>query len=77
MEIFYFTYSISLIAGQILTSSGVPESGILSSADSPYRFILYSALIIAFVYLLVMSQTRRLIKTRRLLKEKEQARQLT
>jgi serine phosphatase RsbU (regulator of sigma subunit) len=41
--------------------------------SSPYRFILYSALLLAFVYLVVMSQTRRLIKTRKLLKDKEQA----
>lgn len=49
------------------------ENSAIDSVASPYRFILYSALLIAFVYLLVMSQTRRLIKTRRLLKEKEEA----
>lgn len=40
---------------------------------SPYRFILYGSLVLAIVYLIVMSQTRRLYKTRKLLKEKEQA----
>jgi serine phosphatase RsbU (regulator of sigma subunit) len=49
------------------------ENPAIDLVASPYRFILYSALLIAFVYLLVMSQTRRLIKTRRLLKEKEEA----
>jgi len=50
-----------------------PEGSIIAVSPSPYRFILYGAMVIAFVYLIVMSQTRRLIKTRRLLKEKEQA----
>jgi serine phosphatase RsbU (regulator of sigma subunit) len=66
MGLLYLTYNYSLVADHVLTSN----------TDSPYRFILYGALIIAFVYLLVMSQNRRLIKTRRLLKEKEQALEL-
>jgi serine phosphatase RsbU (regulator of sigma subunit) len=49
------------------------ENPATDSVASPYRFFLYSALLIAFVYLFVLSQTRRLIKTRRLLKEKEAA----
>jgi serine phosphatase RsbU (regulator of sigma subunit) len=53
--------------------AGIQDNPATVSVASPYRFILYSALLIAFVYLFVMSQTRRLIKTRRLLKEKEQA----
>jgi serine phosphatase RsbU (regulator of sigma subunit) len=73
MEITYLAYSYTLIIESVLTRSGVSEGSLVTSTTSPYRFILYSALIIAFVYLLVMSQTRRLIKTRRLLKEKEQA----
>jgi serine phosphatase RsbU (regulator of sigma subunit) len=44
---------------------------IIDSTAFPYRYILYGVLIIAFVYLLAMSQTRRLFKTRKLLKEKE------
>lgn len=66
MGLLYLTYNYSLITGRVL----------ISNTDSPYRFILYGALIIAFVYLLIMSQTRRLIKTRKLLKEKEQALEL-
>jgi len=49
------------------------EENLIFSSSSPFRFILYGALIIAFVCLLVMSQTRRLIKARKLLKEKEKA----
>lgn len=54
----------------------VSEIALLNQADSPYRFILYSSLVIALVYLIVRLQTRRLIKTNRLLKEKEQALEL-
>jgi serine phosphatase RsbU (regulator of sigma subunit) len=54
-------------------SSGFQETLEKNVLDTPYRFILYSALLIAFVYLVVMSQTRSLIKMRRLLREKEQA----
>ncbi len=41
--------------------------------QSPYRFILYGILFIAFVFFIVLMQTRILIRTRRHLKEKEQA----
>jgi serine phosphatase RsbU (regulator of sigma subunit) len=69
MGIFSITYSYSIIFDGV-TISGEP---ILKAADSPYRFILYSTIVVAFVYFLVMSQTRRLIKTKRLLKEKGHA----
>lgn len=73
MGILYLTYSYALIIDGVLTPDGVSDGSIINSTASPYRFILYSALVIAFVYLLVMSQTRRLIKTRKLLREKEKA----
>jgi serine phosphatase RsbU (regulator of sigma subunit) len=38
---------------------------------SPYRYMLYSALVIGLVYLFVMSQAKSLVKTKKLLKEKE------
>jgi serine phosphatase RsbU (regulator of sigma subunit) len=41
--------------------------------DTLYHYILYSVLVISFVYFLVRSQTRNLIKTRKALEEKEQA----
>ena len=73
MWILYLTYNYAFIFDGGLAPDGVSDGSLINSTASPYRFILYSALVIAFVYLLVMSQTRRLIKTRRLLKEKEQA----
>jgi serine phosphatase RsbU (regulator of sigma subunit) len=69
----YITYRYALIIGGVLTPDGVSDGSIINSPASPSRFIFYSALVIAFVYLLVISQTRSLIKTRKLLKEKEQA----
>ena len=41
--------------------------------NSPYHLIFYSVLVISLVYFLVKSQTRNLIRTKRLLKEKEEA----
>lgn len=41
--------------------------------QSPYRFVLYGILFLAFVFFIVLMQTRILIRTRRHLKEKEQA----
>ena len=57
----------------VLLPANIPEVDLPGSSGSPYRFILYGALVIAFVILLVRSQTVMLIKTRKLLKEKEQA----
>ena len=73
MVLLLLTYSYEFIIGGILTPDDISDGSIINSPDSPYRFILYSALVIAFVYLFVMSQTRRLIRTSKLLKEKEQA----
>lgn len=44
-----------------------------SDSDIPYLYFLYAVLAIAFVYLLVTSQTRMLFKTKKLLKEKDLA----
>lgn len=68
--IYYYRMILFLYVSLPLVIQETFESSTLSS---PYRFILYSALLIAFVYLVVMAQSRSLIKTRRLLKEKEQA----
>jgi serine phosphatase RsbU (regulator of sigma subunit) len=73
MGILYLTYSYALIIEGVLIPDGFSDGDIINSSTSPYRFILYSALVIAFVYLLIMSQTRRLIKIRKVLREKEQA----
>jgi serine phosphatase RsbU (regulator of sigma subunit) len=73
MGLLYLTYSIIFVISGILTPDRVSGENIINSVASPYRFILYGAIILAVVYLLVMSQTRSLIKTRKLLKEKELA----
>jgi serine phosphatase RsbU (regulator of sigma subunit) len=73
MGLLYSIYLSALIIRGVSSGSVVLDSVAIGSSASPYRFILYSAILIAFVYLLVMLQTRRLIETRRLLKEKEQA----
>jgi len=44
-----------------------------ASADSPFRAIIYGVLLVSFIFLLVLIQTRTLVKTRKLLREKEQA----
>ena len=66
-------YYEALNTFSVLLPANIPEVNLTGSLASPYRFILYGALIIAFVILLVRSQTVMLIKTRKLLKEKEQA----
>lgn len=73
MGILYFTYNYALIIEGVLTQTRATDGSIINSTASPYRFIFYSVLVIAIAYLLVMSQTRRLIKTGKLLKEKEEA----
>jgi serine phosphatase RsbU (regulator of sigma subunit) len=73
MKGYLLTYSfIFFVTGELFPAL-ISEENLVISAASPYRFILYGVLLIAFVYLLVMSQTGRLIKARKLLKEKEQA----
>lgn len=66
-------YYIQIVISSGLLKADPQENLTIYPADSPYRFILYSALVLALVYFIVMSQTRRLIKTGKLLKEKEQA----
>lgn len=74
MGLYLITYSYNSFCGFDLISAFLPDvSAISTSVTSPFRFILYGALVIALVYWLVKSQTRMLIKTKKLLKEKEQA----
>jgi serine phosphatase RsbU (regulator of sigma subunit) len=47
--------------------------GLTDSASSPFQFIFYGILLVSVVFFLVMSQTKILVKTRRLLREKEQS----
>jgi len=72
MALYFFTYySILLDANLIL--AGLPGGSFKDLVVSPSLFIFYGALIIALAYLLVKLQTGMLIKTKKLLKEKEQA----
>lgn len=73
MGLLIFTYNyLQLIHSRLFTvwSSIVAP---VNSGDSPFRFILYGAIVLALVYFLVMSQTGNLIKAKKLLKDKEQA----
>ena len=69
---FTYNYFNLLIFNRLFTVI-LQENTAINVHGSPYRYILYSVLLIAFVYLLVMSQTKNLNKTRKLLKEKNQA----
>jgi serine phosphatase RsbU (regulator of sigma subunit) len=71
MHLISVTYCSGNFINYIFCLVSGPAGNILTSETSPYRYILFGAVIIAFVYLAVRSQTRRLIITRRLLKEKE------
>ena len=66
------------VFGHFLVFSGTITQPVLdvlfsgiSDYATPYHLILYSALAISLVYFIVKSQTRGLIKTKKLLKEKE------
>jgi serine phosphatase RsbU (regulator of sigma subunit) len=73
MGLIYIIYTYTHILHCVSIQNGLSDVNTVTTASSPYRFILYSALVIAFSYVLVMSQTRRLIKTSKLLKEKGEA----
>lgn len=67
MEVMYFIY-LSLINSVITFNSDITNLPIVS-----YHFILYGSIIISIILLFILSQTRILVKTRKLLREKEQA----
>ncbi|MCX6301847.1 MAG: SpoIIE family protein phosphatase [Bacteroidia bacterium] len=66
-----YCYVLLLITGRFLNFLPAADSAVARSS-SILVYILYGALLILIVYLIVMFQTRSLIKTRKLLKEKEQ-----
>jgi serine phosphatase RsbU (regulator of sigma subunit) len=76
MGLLYLTYSYSIFIVRVLTQALISEQNLINLAAFPYMPVLYIAVIIAFIYLFVMSQTKRLTATRKLLKEKEQALEL-
>jgi len=73
MEVIYLTYLYLGDTGGSMAMNRVDDPGMADPLSSPYRFILYSALIFSFLYLLVMFQARKLSRIRKLLKEKEEA----
>jgi serine phosphatase RsbU (regulator of sigma subunit) len=73
MELVIFTYHgvIFFLIDRILAF--VQVESVSDPGSFSYRFIIYCAIAVLIIYFLFLSQTRNLIKTRRLLREKEQA----
>jgi serine phosphatase RsbU (regulator of sigma subunit) len=69
----YLSYFHIFIIIRIITINRISVGGLTDSAYSPFQFIFYGVLLVSVVFFLVMSQTKILVKTRRLLREKEQA----
>jgi serine phosphatase RsbU (regulator of sigma subunit) len=66
-----FSIHINILSGTvILVRENAP---LLPAWDSPYHLILYAAVIISITWFLIRSQTRILIRTKKLLSEKEKA----
>jgi serine phosphatase RsbU (regulator of sigma subunit) len=73
MGLLYLTYLNLYIDHSLITADNVFLESISSSPASPFHLILYSIVVISIILLLAILQTRTLIKTRKLLREKEQA----
>ncbi len=73
MEFMYLSYFHIFIINRIITINRIVIGGLTDSASSPFQFIFYGILLVSVVFFLVMSQTKILVKTRRLLREKEQS----
>lgn len=69
---FLFTYCYSAVINALM-QEGIPGPLALNSPVWTYRYIFYVLLFLAAVLFLVRLQSSRLIKTKKLLKEKEQA----
>jgi serine phosphatase RsbU (regulator of sigma subunit) len=65
------SFNIEILAGIFIFIKG--NAAIPPAWNSPFHFVLYSAVIIAVTWFMIRSQTKSLIRTKRLLKEKEQA----
>jgi len=70
---------LSYICCHILLSNGgeylnglPPENSAIGPSPTIFHYFLYGLLLVLVIYLIVMLQTRSLIKTRKLLKQKEQ-----
>jgi len=73
MGLLYLTYLNLIINHGLMPVDNIFPGSISSSYASPLHLILYSIVAIASILLLVILQTRTLVKTRKLLREKEQA----
>jgi serine phosphatase RsbU (regulator of sigma subunit) len=73
MLLLYLTYSQVYIIEFVITFNRICFGSLTNLSTSPSRFIIYGTLIISLFYLLFIFQTRKLVKIRKLLKEKEQA----
>ena len=73
MLLLYITYSHACTIESVLTCNGTLIGKMINFSTSPYSFILYGTLVISLFYLLYIFQARKLVKTRKLLKEKQQS----
>src|ERR1035437_8042351 len=73
MGLMDLTYFHVYIINSLLVANDRITSVLTNSPLSSSPFIFFSSLLIMIVFLLVLTQTRTLIKTRKLLTEKEQA----
>lgn len=73
MELLYLTYLNLYIDRSLMAVDNVSKESIFSSPASPLHLIIDSIVVMSIILLLVILQTRTLVKTRKLLREKEQA----
>ena len=73
MGILFLTYLHSHIITSLTAVDNIISGSIYDSSDSPSHFLLFSIVVISVILLFVILQTRTLISTRKLLKEKGQA----
>jgi serine phosphatase RsbU (regulator of sigma subunit) len=73
MEFMYLTYFHAFIINILISVNSIRAGNFIASPGYSIHFVLYSVLLISIVLILVMTQTRTLVKTRRLLRDKEEA----
>ena len=71
MGLMYIIYSLVFFFSGVLTTDLLTVLNLKSAVESPYRLAFYGLIVIAVVYLVAMTQTRSLIRTKKLLKEKD------
>jgi serine phosphatase RsbU (regulator of sigma subunit) len=73
MSVLYFSYNVLMLLISTWVNMAEKQEVQGFTPATPYRFILYGAVVIALAYFIVKSQTMTLVKTKKLLKHKEQA----